>query len=1171
MGGVWKSTDSGANWTALTDGQPTLAVGAVALDPDNHLNVWVATGEENFGLDNYYGAGILKSTDGGSNWTQLAQATFGGAINSIPPNIGGAKIGSLAILAGSGGQVAIAAVQFFQGSGFTPASGIYRTADGGTTWNNVLSSAAGNVVAWDPNNAGNCGSACRGYATIGGPFGDSTNGFYLTTNSGQTWTKSTGTLPTNGGRIAMGLAKNTGGATVKTTIYLGFSTTNDFTLLSMWKSTDGGVTWSQLNNAPNYCSGQCFYDTVIGVLPSNDSIVFAGGSFSADGGTNASILWRSSDGGSTWQEFSKQSGASFSSLHPDLHAIAFSPDNSTIYAGTDGGIYASTNATNINTANTGVTWSNLNGSSTDATKSLAITQFYPGMSVANASFVFGGTQDNGSQIFTGNLVWNQVACGDGGWSVIDPSNNNNLYTACNSGPIEIDKSTSATPTYFTFSESDTGITRTDRANFIPPLVIDPVTPTTLYFGSFQLYRSIDSAASWAAISNNGTPDLTGGGNAHINAIGVGPNNVVWVGTSGSGNTVNSKVQISKNANLGANATFTDVSSGLPTRAVTQVMPDRADSTGATAYVTFSGFDQFAAGGGDGLGYVYKTTNFGANWTNLTGNLPHSPVNDIVIDPSMANTLYVATDVGVFYTSNANASPPTWNTLVSGLPKSAVLSLKLHNASRTLVAGTHGRSVWRTVVGGVAAVSPTSLTFGAQGFSIASAAQSVVVTNTGAASVTLNSLSTGSSEFAFVSPNVRRPVSIPTCAAAMVLGGGASCAAYIAFTPNGSGTRTATLSIGNTGAVSPLNVGLSGTGPTASVVSLLPSPVSFGNVVLNGDSTIPVALNNATAGAVSLTNFSVPTGYSQTNNCPGSLNTGSGCTIFVTFQPTSLTTFSGNLSVTAGGNAVAAAVSGTGSGGSESLTRPNTTAGGAITAPTTLTPSRPTRPVHSSVNTVVAGSMATVPIVFSPDGATGTATLACVGAPDGTTCTVDPATLTLRGSTSRANVMIASTDISAAAREFEVQVVAKADSFSSVLPIPVRLIARRSSDVDAKKTDATTTSASASSDTPAPAAFEISPARLEFSIDDRKRDAAARQVTITNKQSTPLTVSIDAVEGDFEQTNDCGLDLQPASSCRISVRVKKDVTFPANGRVKISSGAGTANVELIMRYSPQERD
>ena len=1183
MGGVWKSTDGGANWTPLTDAQPTLAVGAVALDPDNNQSIWVATGEENFGLDNYYGAGILKSSDGGTTWTQLAQSTFGVPVSATPPTLGGAKIGSLAILKGSNGQVAIAAVQFFQSSGLTPASGIYRTGDGGNSWTNVLNSAAGNVVAWDPNNASNCGSSCIGYATIDSSFGDTSNGFYRSMDSGQTWTKIANaglpSYPTSSlGRIAMGLAKNNTGATIKTTIYLGIGSSSTQNVLSMWKSTDGGSSWSQLTNAPNYCSSQCFYDNVIGVVPNNDSVVFVGGSFSADGGATASIIWRSSDGGSTFQEFSKASSASFSSLHADLHAIAFSPDNSTVYAGTDGGIYASSNATNVNTANTQVTWTNLNGSATDVTKSLAITQFYPGMSITSASYVFGGTQDNGSQLFTGNLVWNQVACGDGAWTAIDPNNQNNLYTACNSGPIDIEKSTSSSPSWFTFSESDTGISTSDRANFIPPLVMDPANSSILYFGSFRLYQTTNGAMNWVemdpSLANN-TGDLTGGGNAHINAIGVGPNNVVWVGTSGNtSGTIASKVQVSTNANLGASATFTDRSTGLPNRAVTQVMPDPADATGGTAYVTFSGFDQYTGGtGGDHLGYVYKTSNSGATWTNLTGNLPHSPVNDIVIDPSIANTLYVATDVGVFYTSNANVVTPTWNTLVGGLPKSAVLSLKLHNASRTLIAGTHGRGVWRVVPGGLATVAPATLTFGAQGFSLASAPQSVTITNTGNAAITLNTLSTGSAEFAIVSPSSSRPARIPTCVNAMILGGGASCSVYIAFTPNGAGARNAILTIANSGVTSPLTVSLSGTGPTAAAVSLLPSPVAFGNVIVNGDATIPVAVSNATGGAVSLANFSVPTGYSQTSNCPASLNAGAGCVIFLTFQPLSLSSFSGNLSVTAGGNAVTASVSGTGSNPAESLGRPNTTPGTAAAGPTTLNPLRPSRPVRSTTNQVVAGSMATVPLVFSSDAASGTASLACLGAPDGVTCTVEPATLKLRGASVGANVKLSYNDAATAPGEYQVQVVARTESFSSVLAIPIRLVSRRTLERSDAANAQNAPPALRSSDTPAPEAFDISPARLEFTSADRRRDAAAREITITNRQAAPLAVAIDSVEGDFVESNDCGVELQPSSSCRVRVRLRADVPFPVAGHLNIRTSAGSATVELLMRYDvrPQERD
>lgn len=1178
QGGVWKSTDGGANWTPLTDDQPSLAVGAIALDPDNNQSIWVGTGEENFGGDNYYGAGILKSANGGATWTQLGQSTFSGAINSIPPTIGGAKIGSLAILKGSSGQIAIAAVQFFQQSGFTPHSGIYRTADGGVTWTNVLNAAAGNVVAWDPNNASNCGSACIGYATIGNPFSDSTNGFYRSTDSGQTWTKMDGggVVPNaNAGRIAMGLAKNSSTNTIKTTIYLGIGNSSTNNLLGMYKSTDGGTTWVALSNPPNYCPTQCFYDNVIGVVPNNDSVVFAGGAFTDNVGNN-SRMWRSADGGATWAEISQPTGFSFPALHADLHAIAFSPDNVTVYAGNDGGIYSSANAPNSATASANITWSNLNGSATDVTKSLAITQFYPGMAITGANYVFGGTQDNGSQLFTGNVVWNEIACGDGGWSAIDPTNANTLYTACNN--IDVEKST-GTPTWGSFTAATNGITTNDRSNFIPPLVMDPSNAQTLYFGSFKLYQTTNGAGTWTAMA--GAADLTGGGNAHINAIGVGPNNTVWVGTSGSGSTVNSKVQVSANANLGASATFTDRSTGLPTRAVTQVKPDFADATGATAYVTFSGFDQFAAGGGDGLGYVYKTTNSGANWTNITGNLPHSPTNDIVVDPTIPNTLYVGNDIGVFYTSNGGT---TWSTLVDGLPRVSVLSLKLHAASRTLVAGTHGRSAWRVVVGAVVGVVPTNLPFGQRGFGSASAPQSVTVSNTGSTAVTLTSfsISLNSTEFAIAAPAAtKRSNRIPTCSNGMVLGSGATCVISVTFTPAATGARTGTLTINNNGAVPVLSVALTGSGPAANAVSFLPNPVNFGNLILNGYSTIPVTLSNSTAGPIVVSSFTLPGGYSQTNNCSGPLNPSSGCTVLVTFHPTSLTTFSGTLSAfdSGVGSPHTASVSGTGFDPTLTTIRPNTVAGTPTTTPTTITPSRPSLPVRSAANLVIAGRAAFVPIVFSPGSAAGTASLSCFGAPDGTTCDVQPSVLQLRGIPARANVVVRYTDSADAAAPglYQVQVVASTDSFASILPIPIELasssaasgvpaLPRLAEPAPQPKSSSTAADSAPpalhSSDEPSAPAFELSATRIEFGAEDQKTDAAAHEITLTNLQSTPLSLSIDSITGDFVQSNDCGSELAVAANCRIAIRLKPSASALSSGKLTVTTAAGTATVELV---------
>ena len=412
------------------------------------------------------------------------------------------------------------------------------------------------------------------------------------------------------------------------------------------------------------------------------------------------MLWRSTDGGSNWSDITSDGT---NELHVDMHAIAFAADSSKMYVGNDGGVWSTANLTGT------VTWTNLNASATDATKSLAILQFYPGMAITSPTYIFGGTQDNGSQLFTGNVVWNEIACGDGGWSAIDPGNNNIVYTACND--LDVEKSTNNPPNWNSFSQVMNGLPtdpNAERVAFIPPMVMDPINSAILYFGTYRLYRTANGAGSWTLVGNGN--DLTGGigfcGGASapvISTIAVSPvaHTTVWVGTC------DGKVQVTANADQGASATFSDRTSTLPTRTVTQIAVDPTDNTGNTVYATFSGFTV----GSDTKGHVFKTTNGGTSWNDVSGNLPNTPVNDIVVDPVLPNTVYIGTDVGVFYTTNANAGPPTWNTLVVGLPKVAVLSLKLHAASRTLVAGTHGRSAWSVLLGSPISLQPSPVSFG----------------------------------------------------------------------------------------------------------------------------------------------------------------------------------------------------------------------------------------------------------------------------------------------------------------------------------------------------------------------------------------------------------------------------------------------------------------------------
>jgi photosystem II stability/assembly factor-like uncharacterized protein len=645
QGGVWKTTDGGENWSPLTDDQASLAVGSIALDPSDPDTVYVGTGEENFSLDSYYGAGILKSSDGGATWEHLP-GPFVGPFDSSSFFGGGAHIGALAVHP-TNGHVLLAATQV------RFAGGIYRSTDGGTTWTQVLSGAQGTGVLFDPTN-GNVA-----YAALGDIFGSARNGVYISTDAGQTWKPDNGsgvnTLPSlNVGRLAIAMAPSH-----PKTLYVGIQNTSPFgSLLGLFKTVDGGKNWTSLPMIFDYCEPQCWYDHVIGVHPSDSEVIYAGGAFDI-------TLVRSIDGGSSWEIMSSVNDP----LHADMHALAFSSDGTTLYLGNDGGVWSTASPTA-----TLLTLTQLNAS-------LSITQFYPGMSIhpTDPKIAFGGTQDNGTQRYSGSLPWLQVTCGDGGWTAIDFNTPSTVYATCQE--IDIMKSTSNGDSGSWFSAQN-GIDIADPRQFIPPFVLDPSNSQRLYFGTVRVYQTNDGASSWTAIS----PAFLG----TLTSIAVTPTdpNTVYVGNDAG------QVHMTTNAGSGPGAIWTDRSAGLPGRFITHIAANPHTST--TAYLTFSGFSGFS---GDTQGHVFKTNDGAVHWTDISGDLPNIPVNDIVIDPDQKNTIYIATDIGVFRTVDGGTS---WDPFGSDLPNVAVLGLKLHRASRTLRAATHGRSVWDLALGPPAA-------------------------------------------------------------------------------------------------------------------------------------------------------------------------------------------------------------------------------------------------------------------------------------------------------------------------------------------------------------------------------------------------------------------------------------------------------------------------------------
>lgn len=670
-GGVWKTADGGQTWTPLTDDQPALAIGALAIDPSNPDTIYAGTGEENFSQDSYSGVGILKSTDGGQTWTNYPgpfTQTYIAGIAVHPAN-------SSIVLAAS-------------------AIGLYRSTDGGQTWTMVQTGIA-TAVYFDPAQPG------VAWAAVGNPFGSSLNGVYRSTDSGLTWTPANGTsanaLPsgTSTGRIQIvnvPTSPNTAYAIVTTPI-----AGPGANLTGVYKTTDGGQNWTQFTGVTDFCSPQCWYDLVIAAHPSNPLIIFAGGEL-------FNII--SLDGGNTW---TKQTVDALGLPHADDHGTAFTADGSMLYLANDGGMFSSGSYQGA-----AIAWNDLNAT-------LGITEYYPNLSINpfDATITLAGSQDNGTHQYSGQLEWQQLLGGDGGWTAIDPSDPALSYVSL---PFVELFRLSDLPNPNELIETVHGINPGDRQRFISAWVMDPATPQTMYYGTQYLYQSFDGGGIWQAIS----PDLTdapagtpSSDQIHvISAIAISPANPLTIYTGAVSGAV---YQTPDGGN-----TWNDRSAGLPTRSVTRVTADPYDSS--TVYVTFSGY---ALPGDAHAGHVFESTDGGADWSDISGNLPNLPVDDLVIDPDVPNAIYIGTDAGVMATADGGA---TWAPLGMGFPNVVVQSLVLHRASRTLRAATHGRGVWDYPLGTVSSNQPV----------ISSISPSTVNAGTGAFTLTINGSNFGAS-------------------------------------------------------------------------------------------------------------------------------------------------------------------------------------------------------------------------------------------------------------------------------------------------------------------------------------------------------------------------------------------------------------------------------------------
>jgi hypothetical protein len=646
-GGVWKSTDSGATWAPVFDGVGSQSIGALAVAPQSATRLYVGTGEANGSGDSYDGDGVYVTEDGGSSWQFLGLAET-------------RRIGRIALDPTDSSRIYVAAA----GALFSKDAnrGVYRSTDAGATWERTLfvsdSTSAIDVVV-EPGVPANVYAAM--WERLRGPqnrrVGGPTSGVYKSTDFGATWALLGGGLPAAGptvGRIGLSASVSSPGTLVA--CYCD----DPGNFAGLYRTTNSGASWARMNDGAlaSITGGFGWYFGQVRIDPTNASRIFVLG-VSLYRTTNTGASWSSVGGGT----------------HVDHHDIWIDPSNNTrVVDGDDGGLYRSTNG----------------GSAWVKSPNLPLTQFYAiTVDAQNPLHRLGGTQDNGTpRTSTGALDdWDDIYFGDGFYCLVDPTNSNVIYAEYQYGGLG--KSTDGGSS---FNDATLGIDPGDRANWSTPVVMDPSDPNILYYGTQRVWRSTDGTASWSAVSG----DLTEGddpGNlvfGTITTIAVAPSDssVLYAGTD-DGN-----VWVTQN--LGGS--WTNVTGTLPDRWVTRVAVDPADA--AVAYVTISGYrnDEY-------LPHVFRTTDFGAAWGDISGNLPESPANALIVDPAAAATLYVATDVGVFVSFDTGAN---WAPLGGGLPPVVVSDLALHAASRTLLAGTHGRSMYSIALpSGPTGVEPTA--------------------------------------------------------------------------------------------------------------------------------------------------------------------------------------------------------------------------------------------------------------------------------------------------------------------------------------------------------------------------------------------------------------------------------------------------------------------------------
>jgi len=608
-GGLWRSINAGSSWAPVITNLPLLGVSSILINPSNANIIYAATGEvyrvdtSNTGFNVWktrgtYGIGIIKSTDGGTTWSQVLSKNtsqlFGVQMLEFDPT------NSNTIYA-------------------CATDGLYRSTNSGTDWTKILNKTYVTDVAINPSNTNQL--------VVGvGNMVNADKGVYRSTdgnNTSPTWTKITSGLPASfNGFIRL---DNVG----STRLVASIGRSDVSTQQEIYLSTNFGSTWIAKNSS-HHCQYQYWFSHDVAINPSNLNQFVMGGV----------PLYRYTSSSTTNGNGSRTSIGS--NVHSDIHDVEFDPRNSSIiYVATDGGVYKSVNS--------GSSFSNINNG-------LSATQFYASIATSptDPNAMIGGLQDNGVVRYNGS-TWSTAFGGDGGPCAISP---NGTTVLASNDAKSVRRSTTGITGSYSSVMSSWAFVADDRTGFMAPVAISKSNPLYMYCASDNIHISTNGGSTWTNTSYSTANKYIEQQRKTGIALAVSPvnNNKLYVSTSPfAQNTTNDYLYVNGQPNVFKTTTpatvpYTSIKGSLPDRFVMDFAISATNDD--SVFVVLGGF---------GTSHAYVTGNGGASWTNIGAALPDVPFNAILIDPIDPQVLYAGCDLGVFVSPDRGNTWIDYNT------------------------------------------------------------------------------------------------------------------------------------------------------------------------------------------------------------------------------------------------------------------------------------------------------------------------------------------------------------------------------------------------------------------------------------------------------------------------------------------------------------------------------